>query len=345
MSFTGSVFLKNNVVVDGVLTFPDIEHYKAHEKLFDVTWDARTSGKVCQAFVNEFVTVATGPLFDDNEEFHLMATRNFIMPSTEHHEAHALACGYWERSAMLYGVPFKGDLTDEQVHLILGVFGKTRRVATTVVSIPASAHCPSVVLIGSGPATIPTAINSQGAYATKNKGTTMDPSYAKWGYYHRAPDADKWYPASAAHIGLASIFEKHPEVVALLEVREWTYIYLPPGVHANFYFRNVPPGVQVCGVMASLPLPRGNIVFLQCTPGGSHLFVACWTDSTSFLPSHLSLFLPSFLPSSFLPTYLPTFLPSLLPTFLPSFPSFLPSYLPSFLPSNLQPNNVVAQLR
>ena len=31
--------MKNNVVVDGVLTFPDVEDYKAHEKLFDVNVD------------------------------------------------------------------------------------------------------------------------------------------------------------------------------------------------------------------------------------------------------------------------------------------------------------------
>jgi hypothetical protein len=93
------VFLKNHVMAGGQLAFPDVHDYKAREKLMDVTLNASTSGKVHQAFVNQLVTVCAGPLFGDLEEFHLQATRNFMMPEIKHAEAFALASGFWERSA------------------------------------------------------------------------------------------------------------------------------------------------------------------------------------------------------------------------------------------------------
>ena len=240
-------------MVGGRLTFPDVDDYKAHVKLMDVTWNANTSGKVCQAFVNQLVTVCAGPLFGDLEEFHLQATRNFMMPEMKHTEAYAVASGFWERSALFYGVPFKGDLTESQVNLVLRVFGKHRRIATTVVCIPASSHCPCVLLIGSAPASIPTAINSQGACATTKDRTTMDPSYAKWAYYHRAPDADAWYHASAAHIGLTNLFANHPEVMELLEVRFFFRIIYTPGGTLLWF------AIFHCNVLPLMPkmYPRG----------------------------------------------------------------------------------------
>ena len=240
-------------MVGGRLTFPDVDDYKAHVKLMDVTWNANTSGKVCQAFVNQLVTVCAGPLFGDLEEFHLQATRNFVMPEMKHTEAYAMASGFWERSALFYGVPFKGDLTESQVNLVLRVFGKHRRIATTVVCIPASSHCPCVLLIGSAPASIPTAINSQGAYATTKDRTTMDPSCAKWACYHRAPDADAWYHASAAHIGLTNLFANHPEVMELLEVRFFFRIIYTPGGTLLWL------AIFHCNVLPLLPkmYPRG----------------------------------------------------------------------------------------
>ena len=175
------------------------------------------------------------------------------MPETKHTEACALASGFWERSALFYGVPFKGDLTEDQVNLVLGVLGKNRRIATTVVSIPASTHCPCVLLIGSAPASIPTAINSQGAYATTKDRTTMDPSYAKWACYHRAPDADAWHHASAAHIGLTNLFANHPEVMELLEVRYFFRMIYTPG--GTFLWL----AIFHCNVLPLLPkmYPRG----------------------------------------------------------------------------------------
>ena len=239
------------------MTFPDVDDYKAHEKLMDVTWNASTSGKVCQAFVNHLVTVCVGPLFGDRDEFHLQATRNFLMPEMKHTEACATAAGFWERSALFYGVPFKGDLTESQVNLVLTVFGKQRRIATTVVCIPASSHCPCVLLIGSAPASMPTAINSQGAHATTKDRTTMDPSHAKWACYHRAPDADAWHHASAAHIGLTNLFANHPEVMELLEVRYFFRIIYTPG--GTFLWL----AIFHCNVLPLSP---------KCAPGGTVLW-------------------------------------------------------------------------
>ena len=268
----GGVFLKHHKLVDNRVTFPDIDDFIDYERLVGARLDANcplTAGP----FANQLVSVVAGPLFGDEAEFHLMATANFVMPKVEYTLAYALASGYWERSAQFHGIPFKSEINVLMINRVLDILGKDRRIATTVVSIPdCPGDYPAVVLIGSSPASVPTAINSQGAYPIQGRKTTMDPSYAKWAYYHRPTEEVEWFPVTEAHLGLHSLFAKNPDLVNALEVSSCVRVV-----------GGTLPVLCLRGYIHMLELVPPAVHGLNCTPGGTS------THSVFHLRGHIHI--------------------------------------------------------
>jgi len=181
----GDIFFDRPVIIDGVSSYPDASAFKLYADCLSLVLGSTVSPQtpnVCPAIRNELVSVAVGSLFDTQEEYHLQAMSNFIMPSASDKVAYSKASGYWENAGAFFGIPFKANLTPTQIGIVLDCFRSNRRMTTTIVPLPASKIFPPVLLISASPPVIATAVNSMPSYSKKKK---LEPSYAKFGYHYR----------------------------------------------------------------------------------------------------------------------------------------------------------------
>ena len=176
----GDIFFERVVTVDGVASYPDASDFKAHAESISLVLGC--NGKVCPAIRNELVGVVVGSLFGTQQEYHLQAMSNFIMPSARDKLAYNKASGYWENAGAFFGIPFKANLTPTQINIVLECLGRDKQFATTIVPLPASDHFPAVLLINAEPPVISTAVNSMPTYGKKKK---LEPSHAKFGCHYR----------------------------------------------------------------------------------------------------------------------------------------------------------------
>ena len=176
----GDIFFERVVQLDGVTSYPDASDFKAHAECMSLVLGCK--GSVCPAIRNELVGVVVGSLFGVQEEYHLQAMSSFVMPSASEKEAYAKASGYWENAGAFFGIPFRANLTPTQIGIALECLCRDKKIATTIVPLPASDSFPAVLLINAEPPVISTAVNSMPTYGKKKK---LEPAYAKFGYHHR----------------------------------------------------------------------------------------------------------------------------------------------------------------
>lgn len=204
----GEIFYERVTVdANGLRQLPDATDVAAHAKLIAASIGETSTPPRCQpGLANEFVSVVTGPLFSSRSEFHLQSQMNWLMPRSDEEEAYAAAVTYWRNTAPFHGIPFRANLTNDEVQLVLQALGAKKRIAVTVLPIPKTPRDPAILLIGVDPVVLATAVNASYPVGDDWKpelpGTLgrAKPTYGKFGYVFKWSDDDKpskKYEASA----------------------------------------------------------------------------------------------------------------------------------------------------
>jgi hypothetical protein len=204
----GEIFYERVTVdANGLRKYPDAADVAAHAKLIAVSIGETSTPPRCQpGLANEFVSVVTGPLFTSRSEFHLQSQMTWLMPRTSDAEACAAAVAHWRNTAPFHGIPFRANLTKDEIQLALQTLGATKRIAVTVLPTRKMDREPAILLIGVDPVVLATAVNCSSMVGDDWKPELPGalagpkPTHGKFGYVFKWSDIahpSKNYEASA----------------------------------------------------------------------------------------------------------------------------------------------------
>ena len=224
---SGNIFYER-VIVDesGKRVYPDATDVKAHAGILASRMESGTmQPTACPGLSNDIVSVVTGQLFDERDQFHLQVQASCIVPTRNEVAAFAEATAYWRATAPFYGIPFKADLTPEKIQIVLAAFAERLRIAVTVIDIPKMGVMPAVTLIGADPVSIATAINTAAEveenWEPENKRLPArpKPTHGKFGYNFAWHNKQTEMSVSVIHPGLQDLLQEDSELHSFLEVR------------------------------------------------------------------------------------------------------------------------------
>ena len=145
-----------------------------------------------------------------------------IVPTRMEVAAFEEATTYWKATAPFYGIPFRANLTPEEIQLVLAAFAERTRVAVTVIEIPKVGKMPAVMLIGADPASVATAINTAAEVPenwtpeNKRQPARPKPTHGKFGYNFTWHEKATDMSVSVLHPGLQDLLQEDSDLFSLL---------------------------------------------------------------------------------------------------------------------------------
>ena len=224
---SGNIFYERATVDDtGKRVYPDASECSKHAGIIASRMEEGTIlPTACPGLANDIVSVVTGLLFDERDHFHLQVQASCIVPTRMEVPAFEEATTYWKATAPFYGIPFRANLTPEEIQLVLAAFAERTRVAVTVIEIPKVGKMPAVMLIGADPVSVATAINTAAEVPenwtpeNKRQPARPKPTHGKFGYNFTWHEKATDMSVSVLHPGLQDLLQEDSDLSSLLEVR------------------------------------------------------------------------------------------------------------------------------
>ena len=224
---SGYIFYERATVDDtGKRVYPDASECSKHAGIIASRMEEGTIlPTACPGLANDIVSVVTGLLFDERDHFHLQVQASCIVPTRMEVAAFEEATTYWKATAPFYGIPFRANLTPEEIQLVLAAFAERTRVAVTVIEIPKVGKMPAVMLIGADPVSVATAINTAAEVPenwtpeNKRQPARPKPTYGKFGYNFTWHEKATDMSVSVLHPGLQDLLQEDSDLFSLLEAR------------------------------------------------------------------------------------------------------------------------------
>ena len=115
----GNIFYERATVDDtGKRVYPDASECSKHAGIIASRMEEGTiRPTACPGLANDIVSVVTGLLCGERDHFHLQVQASCIVPTRMEAPAFEEATTHWKATAPFYGIPFRANLTPEEIQL------------------------------------------------------------------------------------------------------------------------------------------------------------------------------------------------------------------------------------